>query len=92
MRMHAQTATIENGNVRIPKEAPWLNEYLYELTTFPKSKYDDQVDSTSQALRWMTVEGIEPGIITYYKQQIAKRRGITIQEVNELLRKGQLNS
>lgn len=91
MRMHAQTATIENGNVRIPKEASWLQDYLHELTTFPKSKYDDQVDSTSQALRWATVEGREHPIFVYYKQEIAKSRGMTMTQVNEMLRAGQLN-
>jgi predicted phage terminase large subunit-like protein len=50
MRLHAQTAVIENGFVSLPKEAPWLAEYLHELTTFPKAKHDDQVDATSQAL------------------------------------------
>ena len=28
MRMHAQTAMIENGLVHLPKEAAWLAEYL----------------------------------------------------------------
>jgi predicted phage terminase large subunit-like protein len=45
MRMHAQTAMIENGFVRLPKEAAWLAEYLHELTAFPRGKHDDQVDS-----------------------------------------------
>src|SRR6516165_5822647 len=36
MRMHAQTAMIENGFVHLPKEAAWLAEYLHELTSFPK--------------------------------------------------------
>ena len=53
MRLHAQTAIIENGFVSLPKEAPWLAEYLHELTTFPKSKHDDQADSTAQALAWI---------------------------------------
>lgn len=53
MRLHAQTATIENGFVFLPTEAPWLTEYVHELTTFPKGKYDDQVDSTAQALAWV---------------------------------------
>ena len=30
MRMHAQTAMIENGFVHIPETAPWLAEYLHE--------------------------------------------------------------
>jgi predicted phage terminase large subunit-like protein len=52
MRLHAQTATIENGFVHLPREAHWLADYLYELTLFPNGRYDDQVDSTSQALAW----------------------------------------
>ena len=43
MRMHAQTAMIENGFVHLPKEAAWLAEYLHELTVFPNGKHDDQV-------------------------------------------------
>jgi predicted phage terminase large subunit-like protein len=52
MRMHAQTATIENSFVHLPREASWLADYLHEVTTFPYSKHDDQADSTSQALAW----------------------------------------
>jgi hypothetical protein len=52
MRMHAQTAMIENGFVHIPETAPWLAEYLHELTVFPNGKHDDQADSTAQFLDW----------------------------------------
>jgi predicted phage terminase large subunit-like protein len=52
MRLHAQTTIIDNGFVHIPKEAPWLAEYLHEMTVFPKGKHDDQVDSTAQFLDW----------------------------------------
>jgi predicted phage terminase large subunit-like protein len=47
MRIHAQTAIIENGFVHLPKEAAWLAEYRHELTAFPKGRHDDQVDSTA---------------------------------------------
>src|SRR6516164_8667192 len=47
MRMHAQTAMIENGFVHVPDTAPWLVPYLHELTIFPHGKHDDQVDSTA---------------------------------------------
>jgi predicted phage terminase large subunit-like protein len=53
MRLHAQTGAIENGFVHLPRSAPWLEEYLAELMTFPKSRHDDQVDSTSQALAFL---------------------------------------
>jgi predicted phage terminase large subunit-like protein len=52
MRLHAQTAFIENGQLFLPTQAHWLNDYVQELTSFPGSKYDDQVDSTTQALEW----------------------------------------
>jgi predicted phage terminase large subunit-like protein len=52
MRLHAQTAMFENGLVLLLNEASWLNEYIKELTSFPGTKYDDQVDSTTQALHY----------------------------------------
>ena len=53
MRLHAQTAVFENGQVLLPKEAPWLTDYIAELTGFPGSRYADQVDSTTQALDYL---------------------------------------
>ena len=52
MRMHSVTSTIENGFLHIPEHAPWLAEYLHELAVFPRGRFDDQIDSTSQALDW----------------------------------------
>ena len=52
MRMNAQTAMIDNGFVRIPETAPWLDQYLHELTVFPNGKHDDQVASTAQFVDW----------------------------------------
>jgi hypothetical protein len=56
MRLHAQTAVIENGFVFVPEEAPWLADYLAELLAFPAGRHDDQVDSTAQALAWARVK------------------------------------
>jgi predicted phage terminase large subunit-like protein len=50
MRLHAQTAIFENGRVLLPRRASWLSDYINELTSFPGSRHDDQVDSTTQAL------------------------------------------
>jgi predicted phage terminase large subunit-like protein len=52
MRLHAQTTAIENGFVYNPESAPWLTEYLHEMTVSPNGKRDDQVDSTAQFLDW----------------------------------------
>ena len=51
-RMNTITSTIENGCVHLPDKAAWLGEYLHELSSFPKAKFTDQCDSTSQALDW----------------------------------------
>jgi predicted phage terminase large subunit-like protein len=53
MRLHTQTPVFENGHVLLPKEAPWLSDYINELTGFPGSRYADQVDSTTQALDYL---------------------------------------
>ena len=51
-RMAAQSARFEAGQVYLPEQAPWLGEYLHEILAFPASRYDDQIDSTSQFLTW----------------------------------------
>ena len=53
MRLHTVTSTIEGGFVHLPDKAPWLADYLNELKSFPNGKFDDQCDSTSQALDWL---------------------------------------
>jgi predicted phage terminase large subunit-like protein len=53
MRLHAQTAMIENGFVFLPRMALWLDDYINELITFPGARHDDQVDSTTQFLDYI---------------------------------------
>ena len=53
-RMAAQTSWIEQGHVHLPLEAPWLATLQSELLQFPDGKHDDQVDSISQFLQWVT--------------------------------------
>ncbi|MBO6538866.1 MAG: phage terminase large subunit [Rhizobiaceae bacterium] len=52
-RTDAVSALFEEGRVRFPKEAGWMNELLKELLAFPGSKHDDQVDSIVQFLRFI---------------------------------------
>ena len=75
MRMRMQTAAIENGFVYLPKNAPWLADYLHELMMFPKGKHDDQVDSTSQALQYLNWRPKEPSITTHYRLLSEHRNG-----------------
>jgi predicted phage terminase large subunit-like protein len=78
MRMHAQTAMIENGFVHLPETA-WLAEYLQELTAFPRGRHDDQVDSTAQMLDWFKQASRGPssnaGIYELYRMRAEEARG-----------------
>lgn len=41
------------GLVMLPRNAPWLSDYLSELSQFPNGKNDDQVDPTIDAINDM---------------------------------------
>jgi phage terminase large subunit-like protein len=43
----------ENGNVLLPRQKHWVQDYINEITGFPGTKFDDQVDSTTQALDYI---------------------------------------
>jgi hypothetical protein len=105
MRLYAQTAMIENGFVYFPKEAPWLAEYIHELLTFPHSKFDDQVDSTSQALDWIKQHSRPDAVWMYIDKEstlddhragdsaetIAERRRIPLGRVKKWIAEEQEN-
>jgi len=69
MRLHAQTAMIENGFVHIPETVPWLAEYLHEMTVFPNGKHDDQADSTAQFLDWFKTPFVGQNIFECYRRE-----------------------
>jgi predicted phage terminase large subunit-like protein len=73
-RMSSQTAKIQNGFVHLPKAASWLADYLHEMVTFPNGKFDDQIDSTSQALDWISSEGQLPNIIRFYLNEVERQK------------------
>jgi predicted phage terminase large subunit-like protein len=52
VRMEAQSARFEAGQVYLPEQTPWLATLLNEVLAFPNSRNDDQVDSISQFLNW----------------------------------------
>jgi predicted phage terminase large subunit-like protein len=51
-RMSNQSAAIEAGQVILPEEAAWLEDFKAEIMAFPNGRFDDQVDSVSQFLGW----------------------------------------
>lgn len=49
-RVQAVTPWIRSGNVYLPRQAEWVNDFVEECASFPNGKYKDQVDAMSQAL------------------------------------------
>jgi predicted phage terminase large subunit-like protein len=50
-RLIAQTDLFAGGSIRLPRQAPWLEEFTAELLAFP-GRHDDQVDALTQGLAW----------------------------------------
>lgn len=65
-RAQSVTPECEAGNVILPSPsiAPWVNDYVEELCQFPRGRYNDRVDATSQALkrlkRFITMSELPP--------------------------------
>jgi predicted phage terminase large subunit-like protein len=49
-RMRVQAHKIEGGQVFLPREAPWKEDFLEEIRRFPGGAHDDQIDALSQFL------------------------------------------
>jgi predicted phage terminase large subunit-like protein len=49
-RAHSIAPFCEGNRAFVLENAPWLEDYFEELTTFPNAPHDDQVDVTIQAL------------------------------------------
>ena len=52
-RVNAIAPAIESGHVFLPKDAPWVEDFVDEFTAFPAGAHDDQCDSASQALAYL---------------------------------------
>ncbi len=50
-RASAVSPYIEAGNVYLPRNRPWVDEFIDECANFPHGANDDQVDAMTQALK-----------------------------------------
>lgn len=71
-RLQAVMPFMQAGNVLLPEDTarPWVGEYVNELTTFPSSTHDDQVDATTLALQKLlgdqlptAMDGLEDALV-----------------------------
>lgn len=70
-RWYFQVRKFAEGFVQVPKQADWLATYIDELMRFPNCPYSDQVDSTSQFLRWMEAPSWPPP--SDHNEQLVRR-------------------
>lgn len=66
-RMASQSVRIEQGHVHVPNDASWLAAFRAEMLQFPNAKNDDQVDSVSMFLEWVTEKTTGDLIISTYR-------------------------
>ena len=71
-RIEGISAMIEAGQLRLPKEAPWLVDFKSELLGFPHTRFRDQVDALSQLMarvrsRQQVSPPINAGPLLYYE-------------------------
>jgi len=73
-RLHAVSPLFEAGNVFLPESAPWVGDFVEELTRFPGGLHDDQVDACTQALLYFRRQF--NAMFMYYKglsEQVKRR-------------------
>jgi predicted phage terminase large subunit-like protein len=52
-RAYAVSPQFEAGNIYIPDSALWAQDYIEELVAFPNAMNDDQMDATSQGIKYL---------------------------------------
>ena len=69
-RAHSISPLWEAGSIELPDpqvfEAPWVNQYIHNICTFPKAAHDDDMDATSQALIYFRHK-MGGGILDFYR-------------------------
>jgi hypothetical protein len=72
-RWASLVASAETGRVFLPESAPWLVDYVDSMASFPNATYDDDIDSTTQALNYF--RGSNAGGVFEYYRMLATGKG-----------------
>jgi predicted phage terminase large subunit-like protein len=59
-RAETLSALMSSNRVWVPRDAPWLSEFIDELAMFPVGQHDDQVDVVAYAAIEMTKRHVHP--------------------------------
>jgi predicted phage terminase large subunit-like protein len=52
-RAHAVTPFVQSGNVMIPEDAIWKDDFIQQMSDFPNGNHDDMVDAFTQTVNWL---------------------------------------
>jgi predicted phage terminase large subunit-like protein len=69
-RATAVTPLIESGRVYLPEAAPWLTDFMDEVSSFPAAPHDDVVDALSQGLNYLR-GSCDP--VEYYRRLLLRQ-------------------
>lgn len=74
-RAHAVSPFVQAGNIHLPDPelAPWIGDWIEEVTSFPRAAHDDRVDAMTQALHRLYIEGATDAG-DYMNELVASRR------------------
>jgi hypothetical protein len=53
-RLRKHRKLLRDRLVQVARGAPWLDDFIAEVTLFPHTAFDDQVDAMTQYLQWIT--------------------------------------
>lgn len=59
-RAETTAAMMDAGRIWVPENAPWLPEFVEELSTFPLGKHDDMVDTLTYAVNELSKRAVAP--------------------------------
>jgi len=65
-RLNACSGVFEGGLVYLPENEPWIEDYIQNIITFPTAPYDDDVDSTTQALNYLAFKNTNNGTMNQH--------------------------
>jgi predicted phage terminase large subunit-like protein len=68
-RAFAVTPLVEAGRVFLPEGMGWTADYISSLGTFPNAAHDDDVDSTTQALAYLSRGGGSTGFLDFIRSE-----------------------
>lgn len=74
-RAFAVTPVIESGRVFLPEGGDWIADYVMTMGTFPNGAHDDDVDSTTQALGYLTRGGGKTGFLDFIRAEVESAVG-----------------